>query len=251
MIFQVCAPVADVCSIPDHDAAREKYESQLVFGELFDGEDNGHGWIYGTCLHDGYKGYVDAQHLSADIIEPTHKVVSARSHVYARSTMKSPLVTTLSYGSRVSIIAKTDRYAQLDTGEWTFLKNLAPADAIEPDFAATALLFLETQYYWGGRSGFGIDCSGLVQVSLEAAKIMVPRDTDDQFDKIGEHVPPGLLKRNDIVYFPGHVGIMLDATHIIHANGFHMKTVVEPLSIVAARSEALDGKGVISVRRFN
>lgn len=247
--YQVTVPVTDVCSVPDHDAARKKFESQLVFGETFIAEREEQGWAYGSCSHDGYKGYVDLQALSTGITEATHTVTAARSHVYADSTMKSPLVTTLSFGSRIKIVNTTERYAQLDTGEWIFVRHIAPATGRAADIAQTALLFLETPYYWGGRSGFGIDCSGLVQVSMEYAGLKIPRDTDEQV-KLASPEIPEKLQRGDVVYFPDHVGIMLDAHNIIHANAYHMKTVVEPLGIVAARSEKADGKGVIAVRRL-
>lgn len=247
--YQVTVPVTDVCSVPDHDAARKKFESQLVFGETFIAEREESGWAYGSCGHDGYKGYVDLQALTPDLTEPTHVVTSARSHVYAESTMKSPLVTTLSFGSRIRVIEATERYARLDTGEWIFVRHIAPVADRAADIVKTALLFLETPYYWGGRSGFGIDCSGLVQVSMEYAGLKIPRDTDEQV-KLATPAQPEKLMRGDIVYFPDHVGIMQDAHSIIHANGYHMKTVVEPLEIVAARSEKADGKGVIAVRRI-
>lgn len=112
----------------------------------------------------------------------------------------------------------------------------------EKDHVATALKFLETPYCWGGRSGFGIDCSGLVQVSLARAGIAVPRDTEDQEHAVGK--PVNDLQRGDLAYFKGHVGIMTDAENILHANAFHMKVCVEPLRDVEKR-----GGAITSVRR--
>lgn len=248
--YQVTTPITDICSLPDHDAARKKFESQLVFGEIFISESEKDGWAFGRCPHDDYTGYVDLQALSADIVEPTHIITVQRSHVYSEATMKSPLVSTLSFGSRFKIIATTERYAQLDTGEWIFGKHLSPIDSKEADIVKTALVFLETPYYWGGRSGFGIDCSGLVQTTLQRAGIKTPRDTDEQVKLANRDIDAARVKRGDIVYFPDHVGIMVDETDIIHANAFYMKTVIEPLSAVAERSEKADGKGVVAVRRI-
>lgn len=248
--FQVIVPATEVCGTPDAAATKGKFESQLVFGEIFIADSVKDGWAKGFCGHDDYKGYVDTQFLTEDIVIPTHIVIAARTLVYAKPTMKSQLVNTLSFGSRVMIIDTMDRYAQMDTGEWIYAPHLAPIDSFDEDIAATAMLFAETPYFWGGRSGFGIDCSGLVQLALDRAGISCPRDTQDQENSIGIPVDENDLRRGDIVFFPNHVGIMLDDTQIIHANAFHMKTVIEPLKDAAARSLKADGKGITGVRRI-
>lgn len=248
--FQVIFPATEVCGVPDAEAARSKFESQLVFGEAFIAKEVKDGWAHGTCGHDGYKGYVDTQFLTEDIVIPTHLVTAARSHVYADATMKSQLVNTVSFGSRITIIDTTEKYAQMDTGEWIFHRHIEPIDSFDEDIVKTALLFVETPYYWGGRSGFGIDCSGLVQVVLDRAGIPAPRDTAEQMTAFGNEVGEKEITRGDIVFFPDHVGIMVDDNNIIHANAFHMKTIIEPLSVVAERSLKVDGKGIIAVRRI-
>lgn len=157
--------------------------------------------------------------------------------------MKSPVTDTLSFGSRIAVTATHEKFAQINDGSWIYLKHISPVKKRNKDYVATALKFLETPYYWGGRSGFGIDCSGLVQVSLARAGIPVPRDTDVQVDKIGK--PVKTPKTGDIVFFSGHVGIMVDNKNILHANAFHMKVTVEPLKEVAKRSN-----GITAVRRM-
>ncbi len=237
--YQITSPIADVRGVPDAAALRGKNETQLVFGEVFDVSEEKDGWCKGACGHDGYTGYIDSQYLSKDITTPTHIVTSARSNIYRDDSIKSPLISTLSFGSLLTLIEETEKYARLDTGEWIYKKDIAVGNSKDTDYVATALKFLETPYFWGGRSGFGIDCSGLVQVALARAGIPAPRDTEQQISEIGKAVDTP--QRGDIVFFPGHVGIMVDDDHILHANGFHMKVTVEPLKIVTERSEKITG----------
>ena len=118
------------------------------------------------------------------------------------------------------------------------LDHLAPIGAgFETDAAGVALRFLGAPYLWGGRESLGLDCSGLVQQALAACGKACPRDTDMQAG-IGVAVAPGDLARGDLVFWKGHVGMMLDAERMVHANGHHMATVVEPLAEAIARIEA-------------
>jgi cell wall-associated NlpC family hydrolase len=241
---RVVVPFADVHEMPDHNAPRGKMESQLVFGETFKVEVEANGWCRGYCVHDGYPGWVHKSHLSPVALAATHIVTAARSHAYAGPTIKTPLIQTLSFGSKVRIVSEGEKFAQLEDGSWMYMRHLTSRNERHDDYVATAKKFLETPYYWGGRSGFGIDCSGLVQVSLGRAGIKADRDTDLQTGTIGK-TAESHPEEGDIVFFPGHVGIMVDEKNIIHANAFHMKVSVEPLSEVEERS-----KGITAVRRL-
>jgi len=243
MKFQVISPVADVYGAPDTRPLRGKFETQLVLGEIFIGVEEKKGWCKGACAHDGYAGYVETRHLAKSLAPATHIVTAARSHAYRDATIKSQHIGMLSFGSLVTITASDRGWAQMDGGAWLYPRHLAPVDTADTDYIATARKFLETPYYWGGRSGFGIDCSGLVQVSLARAGIRAPRDTEMQKDALG--AAADTTKAGDIVFFPGHVGLMVDERHLIHANAFHMKVVIEPVGDVISRSE-----GITSIRRL-
>jgi len=243
MNHQITSPVADVYGIPDTQARRGKFGTQLVLGEVFIVEEEkpeeGQLWCKGTCAHDGYPGYVESIHLTKHVTPATHIVTAARSHAYRDPSIKSPFINTLSFGSLIKLTGKEEGFAQINGGAWIFEKHVAAIDTLEKDYIATARKFLETPYYWGGRSGFGLDCSGLVQVSLARAGITAPRDSDMQEGGIGKPVDKALA--GDIVFFKGHVGLMADDRHLLHANAFHMKTVIEPLSDVVARGNVVTG----------
>lgn len=231
---RVITPFADVHGAPDLNALRGKYETQLVFGEEFLVESEENGWCKGTCAHDGYKGHVLKTCLELPGAAPTHIVTAGRTHSYREASIKSPPVEMYSFGSRVTLAKQGEKFGELADGGWVYLPHLAPVGKKDDNYMALAQNLLETPYYWGGRSGFGIDCSGLVQVVLARAGIDVPRDTEQQQDAIGETVE--VARTGDIVFFKGHVGIMIDADNLLHANAHHMKTVIEPLWTVSDRS---------------
>lgn len=243
-LYHVISPVADVHEAPDIAAMRGKFETQLVYGEGFVVTEEQNGWCRGSCAHDGYSGYIDGKHLSVLAPVATHVVTASTTHAYRDGTIKSPVMHAFSFGSLITIIREDKDFAELADGSWIYKKHIALHGDFDTDIVATAQKFLETPYYWGGRSGFGIDCSGLAQVCLGRAGIAAPRDTEEQEKTLGQAVTAP--QAGDLVFLPGHVGIMVDDKNIIHANAFHMKVVIEPLDAVAMR-----GKGVTSIRRIS
>ena len=159
----------------------------------------------------------------------------------------------LSLGARLTIVRREGDFTVTADGLWLWARHLAEVRSREPDFVAVAERFLETPYLWGGRTSEGIDCSGLAQTALTAAGIEAPRDSDMMEATLGEPVAlddPAPLLRGDLVFWKGHVGIMRDAQTLLHANGFHMKVVSEPLEAARARIAASGGGEVTSVRRL-
>ncbi len=240
--YHVISPITEVREKPDATAARGKLESQLVFGETFIAESINGEWVKGACGHDGYTGFVAKKDLTPTQQPATHVVHDIRAHIYQSNSIKSPLLRTLGFGSRITITGQDEKFFQLADGGYIYAKHLQPVSAQIKDYTATALKFLETPYQWGGRSGFGIDCSGLVQVVLAHAGLNAPRDTEQQISTIGRDIAGQSLQRGDIIFFPGHVGIMLDEKNIIHANAHHMKVTCEPLAAMQERSGGITGQ---------
>ncbi|MEZ0259489.1 MAG: C40 family peptidase [Alphaproteobacteria bacterium] len=240
---QVIVPAADVREAPDDRGTRGKLETQLVYGEAFKIESEANGWYRGFCVHDKYAGYIHASHLSAKSLSSTHIITAARTYAYSGPSMKTMALSPYSFGSKVRITQEDEKFSQLEDGSWLYNRHIANRASTDKDHVDTALKFIETPYYWGGRSGFGIDCSGLVQVALGRAGINVARDTGDQVNTIGKPAEQAL--RGHFVFFPGHVGIMVDDEYIIHANAHHMKVTVEPLKVVAER-----GNGITAIRKI-
>jgi cell wall-associated NlpC family hydrolase len=229
-------------------SADAEASTQLMFGEDFMVLDKSGGWAWGYCRHDHYVGYVPEASLSPGQTSTDSTPIAVREAiVYAVADTGGEQRGTLPIGARVSGTPQGDFF------ETTL--GFVQASAVEATFldrASVAELLIDTPYVWGGRTSTGIDCSGVVQLACAFADENVPRDTDQQEAVIGTDIPEGApLQRDDIIFFPGHVGIMVDADRIIHANTFHGKTVIEDLATVAARYSAdHDGIGITSRKRL-
>lgn len=226
---------------PGHDA---RAVSQLLYGEDFAVIDIAGGWAWGYCPHDDYVGYLPAGQLGLPI-EPTHIVTAASSLIFSAADIKSPVVHALSIGARLAGV-EANGFVATATG-FVHSRHVAPSRAAAADPVGVAERLLGMPYLWGGRGCSGIDCSGLVQITLGLAGIPAPRDSDQQ-RTLGADIPDGEpLRRGDLVFFPGHVGLMLDSARLIHANAHWMAVTVDPLADVVAR---LGDRAILARRRI-
>jgi cell wall-associated NlpC family hydrolase len=218
------------------DAASEQVD-QLLFGEAF-GVDHERGdWLLGRALRDGYVVWVEAAALADAGVAPTHRVRAVRTVLLEEPSARAAARFALPMNALVTVEAVEGRFARLEGGGWIASGHLAETASVEGDPAAVAEAFLGLPYEWGGRGLCGVDCSGLVQAALYACGRDCPRDSKDQAS-LGRPIEPGELSRGDLVLWPGHIGLMLDETRLIHASGVHMAVVVEPLADAIAAREA-------------
>lgn len=245
--YQCCAGVAPIRRAPAGDAMQE---DQLLFGEVFTVYEEREGWGWGQSGRDQYVGYVAMEALSAPPLAPTHRISALRTYCFSAPDLKSAPLFLLSMNAKVTAQEHRERYVKIARAGWVFEGHLAALEAHAPDWVAEAERFLGAPYFWGGRESLGLDCSGLVQSALEAGGVLAPRDADMQ-EALGEALPVGLegLRRGDLVFWKGHVGIMLDAMRLLHANAHHMATAVEPLAQAAARIAQTAGP-IRSIRRL-
>lgn len=242
---RIAAPIVDLRPAPRADSG---IDTQLLHGATVRVFDEREGWAWLQADADGYVGYAPASALST-VEEATHVVVAQRSFVYRGADLRFPMTTAHSMGAAVRIVGEAEtrgtRYALLETGEAMIFDHLRPVGHLEPDYVAVAERFEHTPYLWGGVSGFGIDCSGLVQLAMRMAGIPVLRDTDMQASSIGTALDIGDdlagLRRGDLVFWKGHVSIMLDAVSMIHASGHTMRVTRERLADAVARIGHLYG----------
>lgn len=229
-LMQVTAGVAALLCEPAHGA---RMTSQALHGEHVwlhreDGE-----FSFVQCKRDRYTGWVLMAALAAPALEVTHRVSALRTYALSEPDLKSPPHYLLSLGAGIVGTEQVDHYIRDDRGGWVTVKHLVPAGSFEDDPAAVAERFVGAPYLWGGRESLGLDCSGLTGAAFGACGVLLPRDSDMQNAWCGEPVEnwdqPGALKRSDLVFWKGHVGIMMDSETLVHSNAYHMATAREPL----------------------
>jgi hypothetical protein len=211
-------------------------------------EFNDEGWAWGQLADDNYVGWLPANALLAPCDAPTHKVTALRTLAFPGASIKLPPVVMPPLGARFAVMREQDRFAVSTLG---FLPaaHLVPLGQYENDFVAVAERFLGIPYLWGGKTNYGLDCSGLLQVSLNACGIPCPRDSDMQERALGSPVEAASLRRGDLIFWKGHVAIVRNEETIVHANAFHMGVAIESITEAFARISAA-GSQVTSVKRL-
>ncbi|ACK50096.1 NLP/P60 protein [Methylocella silvestris BL2] len=229
-------------------------DTQALYGEtaLLYEDREGFGWV--QLERDGYVGYLSMAEIGAAGNAASHRVKVNRSFIYPAPNMKLPPIGALPLGARVGVVEAGDSFARLGEGGFVFAAHLSPIEEKESDFVAVAEKLLHTPYLWGGKSSLGLDCSGLVQIALDAAGVKSPRDTDLQEKALGHALPINEdlsgLRRGDLVFWRGHVGIMRDAETLLHANAHHMMVASETLRHARDRILAKAGPPISSIRRL-
>ena len=248
--FEISDAIAPLREGPSSDAM---LLTQALMGErvtIYDRNDEGFAW--GQLNSDGYVGWLPDRALAKPVATPTHKVTAIRTFAFPGPSIKLPPADTLLMGALVTVIREDGVFAVTRDGWHLPLPHVGTIDRHADDFVGVAEQFAGTPYLWGGKSSLGIDCSGLVQVSLNAAGTGCPRDSDMQQDSLGRALDVSeskKLQRGDLIFWNGHVAIVRNADTIVHANAHHMATAIENTRDAIARIKAT-GSEILAIKRL-
>ena len=246
-LFEIAEAVVPMRVRPDYAAPRD---TEALYGERVAVLDTRDGWAFAQLETDGYVGYVSAVSLRQAGPAATHRVAALRTFLFEQADFKGPVRLALSYGGRLAVTGFEGPYAVVEDG-FVWAGHLESLDSPASDVVAEAGRFLGAPYLWGGRSSLGLDCSGLMQISHDAAGERLPRDSDMQAacgTPVETDEALSGLARGDMVFWKGHVGVMEDAAMLLHATAFSMSVMREPLRTARDRIRA-GGHGEITGAR--
>lgn len=231
-----CRVAAEYAPLLSHPKPRAAQQTELVHGQAFEVHAEQGQWVFGRACplirdsrRKGYVGWVAANALGDLQSMQTHFVTSISAPVFSRADLKSHIVMSLPLGAQISVMLETDNYCQIGAGAYISRLHVQSISTPERDLIAVARRYLGQPYVWGGNGARGVDCSGLVQMCLSVCGIDAPRDADLQEQVLGDAVAvPEQV--GDLLFWPGHVGILATKTRLLHANATHMAVVEEPLA---------------------
>ena len=257
-ISTVIVPVA-----PLHRKAsrRSGQDTQLLYGHRFDVYGVSKGWAWGQSRSPvtgskvkGYVGYMPSKYLEERSERASHVVSALKAPIFVSPDIKSHIIQSLPLGALVKGQGRHPRFVQIGAGGYIHRNHLRKRgeEVGITDFVTIAEAHMGLPYVWGGMSTDGLDCSGLVLSSLRAIGGDAPRDTDMMEAQLGAHlrVTRSGLKRGDLIFWKGHVGIMQTSGRMIHANAHHMSVTSEPLRDAAARIAESGGGPISAVKRL-
>ena len=228
-------------------------DTEALTGELVTVFEDAKGWSWVQLNRDGYVGYLRTDALCHGPSLTSHRIKVPRTYLFREPDIKTPPKDTLFLNAEMCLCPADGDFVELKDEGFIYAHHAATVRQLADDFVAVAVQFISTPYLWGGKTALGIDCSGLLQVAMQAAGLECPRDSDMQMSSVGQPISnltdASELQRGDLVFWKGHVGIMVDHARLLHANAFHMMAVVETLE-EAVRRIAKQGSEIAAIKRL-
>ena len=235
-----------VTNLHKKPSLKSEIVTQMIYGDSFSISKKSRKWLKIKIKEDRYKGYIKNKNYPS-FLKPTHKVNSLKAKVFKfPNKIKKNEIT---YGSKIKVIDSNSKFFKFAKG-WIKKKDVKPVSFKENSPFKKITSFKNIKYKWGGKSFKGIDCSGLIQIFLNFNNKYCPRDAKDQVKYFKKNVKLKNIKKNDIIYWKGHVALAISNKKLIHAYGPLKKTVIMEINQTIKRIEQTAKLKVIGVKRL-
>ena len=221
--------------------------TQMIFGESFSISKKTIKWLKIKIKEDGYNGYIKNKKFPK-FLKPTHKIDILKSKVFKFPNYKIK-INEIPFGSKIKVLENKKQFFRF-SGGWVSKSDVKPLNYREKNPFRKISMFKNIRYKWGGKSFRGIDCSALIQVFLNFNNKFCPRDAKDQFKFFKKNIKLNKIKKNDIIYWKGHVALVLSNKKLIHAYGPMKKTVIMGINQTIKRIEQTAKLKVIGIKRL-
>ena len=200
--------------------------SQIIYGEKFNIISKNKDWLKIKTSFDNYIGYIKNENYT-DNLKPTHKISALKTNIFDKSKRKTKYFLT--FASKISIIQENKKFVEFEKNKWIKKIDIKKIDYIEKNYLKILKLFLDTKYFWGGKTYKGIDCSAILQLIFFYNNKFYPRDTRDQIRYSKKNIRKIIFKKGDIIFWKGHVAICITSKKLIHAYGPEKKVLIMPI----------------------
>ena len=235
-----------VINLHKKPSIKSEIVTQMIYGESFSISKKSRKWLKIKVKEDNYKGYIKNKKYS-NFLKPTHKVNTLKAKIFKLpDKIKKSEIT---FGSKIKVIDNSSKFLKFTNG-WIKKDDVKPISYKEKNPFRKITSFRNIRYKWGGKSFEGIDCSALVQVFLNFNNKFCPRDAKDQVKYFKKDIKLKNIKKNDIIYWKGHVAVALSNKKLIHAYGPMKKTVIMDINQTIKRIERTAKLKVIGVKRL-
>jgi len=224
---------------------KSKLVTQLLYGESFKIIKKNGKWIKIKNHSDGYKGFIIKKNFPTKK-KNTHKVYNLSATLYSKPGTK--INKKISFGSRIIVNEKKNNLYKFDN-VWIKKKDLKKIKYKTKDIFRNIRKFLGTKYKWGGKHYAGVDCSGLVQLFFNFNNKYCPRDSKDQMKYFTKKIELKNIRKNDLIFWKGHVAIAISKKDLIHAYGPLKRTVIMPIKKTIDRIYKTANLKVTGIRR--
>ena len=241
--------ISSVINVYKKKNINSKVVTQLLYGDTFKNLKKEKSWFKIKNERDNYEGYIKKNKFLPDQ-KNTHKIFKLSSTLYRKPNKKYKTKIKISFGSRIKILQKKGNFCKFDNF-WINIKDLKKINTIDKNTFKNISKFLKVKYVWGGKHYSGVDCSGLIQLFLNYNEKFCPRDANQQIKYFKKKVKLKNIKKNDLIFWKGHVAVVISKQKLIHAYGPLKRVVIMSIKKTINKIYKTAGLSVIGIRRIS